>query len=54
MQFLYSIDHRYFIPIGIRLRRIAFAGLRLYRPEAISVSDPGRRFVDVKKMLLLK
>jgi hypothetical protein len=30
------------------------SGLYFYRLEAISVSDPNKRFVDVKKMLLLK
>ncbi|MDD1750863.1 MAG: choice-of-anchor D domain-containing protein [Methanothrix sp.] len=30
------------------------SGLYFYRIEAISVSDPNRRFVDVRKMLLLK
>ena len=30
------------------------SGLYVYRIEAVSVSDPGKRFVDEKKMLLLK
>jgi len=30
------------------------SGLYFYRLEAVSVSDPGRSFVEVKKMLLLK
>ena len=30
------------------------SGLYFYRLEAISVTDPGKRFVDVKKMILLK
>jgi hypothetical protein len=30
------------------------SGLYLYRVEAFSVSDPNKRFVDVKKMVLLK
>jgi hypothetical protein len=30
------------------------SGLYFYRLEAVSVSDPNKRFVDVKKMLLLK
>ena len=30
------------------------SGLYFYRLEAVSVSDPGKRFVDVKKMVLLK
>jgi len=30
------------------------AGLYFYRLEAVSVSDPAKRFVDVKKMILLK
>lgn len=30
------------------------SGLYFYRLEAVSVSDPSKRFVDVKKMLLLK
>jgi photosystem II stability/assembly factor-like uncharacterized protein len=30
------------------------SGLYFYRLEAVSVSDPGKRFVDVKKMILLK
>jgi hypothetical protein len=30
------------------------SGLYLYRLEAVSVTDPGKRFVDVKKMILLK
>jgi hypothetical protein len=30
------------------------SGLYFYRLEAISVSDPSKRFVDVKKMILLK
>ncbi len=30
------------------------SGLYFYRLEAISVSDPNKRFVDVKKMILLK
>jgi hypothetical protein len=30
------------------------SGLYFYRIEAVSVSDPGKRFVDVKKMILLK
>ena len=32
----------------------AASGLYFYRLEAVSVSDPNRHFVDVKKMLLLK
>ena len=32
----------------------ATSGLYFYRLEAVSVSDPGKRFVDVKKMILLK
>jgi len=30
------------------------SGLYIYRIEAVSVSDPGKRFVDEKKMVLLK
>lgn len=30
------------------------SGLYFYRIEAVSVSDPNKRFVDVKKMILLK
>jgi photosystem II stability/assembly factor-like uncharacterized protein len=30
------------------------SGLYFYRLEAVSVSNPGKRFVDVKKMILLK
>jgi hypothetical protein len=30
------------------------SGLYFYRLEAVSVSDPNKRFVDVKKMILLK
>jgi hypothetical protein len=30
------------------------SGLYFYRIEAVSVSDPGKRFVEVKKMLLLR
>lgn len=30
------------------------SGLYFYRLEAVSVTDPGKRFVDVKKMILLK
>jgi hypothetical protein len=30
------------------------SGLYFYRFEAVSISDPNRRFVDVKKMILLK
>jgi hypothetical protein len=35
-------------------KAIAPSGLYFYRLEAVSVSDPGKRFVDVKKMILLK
>lgn len=30
------------------------SGLYFYRLEAVSVSDPSNRFVDVKKMVLLR
>jgi len=30
------------------------SGMYLYRIEAVSVTDQGKRFVDVKKMILLK
>jgi hypothetical protein len=30
------------------------SGLYIYRIEAVSVSDPSKRFVDEKKMILLK
>jgi hypothetical protein len=30
------------------------SGLYFYRIEAVSVTDPGKRFVDVKKMILLR
>ena len=30
------------------------SGLYIYRIEAVSVSDPNKRFVDQKKMVLLK
>jgi hypothetical protein len=29
-------------------------GLYLYKLETVSVSDPNKRFVDVKKLILLK
>jgi len=30
------------------------SGLYFFRLEAVSVSDPGKRFADVKKMILSK
>jgi hypothetical protein len=30
------------------------SGIYIYRFEAVSLSDPTKRFVDVKKMLMLK
>jgi len=30
------------------------SGLYIYRIEAVSVSDPSKRFVDERKMILLK
>jgi hypothetical protein len=30
------------------------SGLYFYRIESVSVEDPARRFIDVKKMILLK
>ena len=32
----------------------AASGMYFYRIEAVSVTDPNKRFVDVKKMVLLK